>query len=86
MGTKGVQGVLNTPHPRGLQGFEGGSPREKKFGLFLAVFCVCCLAVFWHMVFADGFLILVKELGLLTNMGQWIMHLGVVGSYMYIVL
>jgi hypothetical protein len=24
------------------------------------------------MVFADGFLILVKELGLLTNQGQWI--------------
>jgi hypothetical protein len=29
-------------------------------------------AVFQHMVFADGFLILIKELGLLSNSGQWI--------------
>jgi hypothetical protein len=41
---------------------------------------------FWNMVFADGFLILVKELGLLTNMVQWIRGLDVVGSYVYIVL
>jgi hypothetical protein len=32
--------------------------------------------VFWHMVFVDGFLILVKELGLLTNPGQWISGFG----------
>jgi hypothetical protein len=38
------------------------------------------------MVFVDGFLILVKELGLLTNLGQWIRGLDVMGSYMYIVL
>jgi hypothetical protein len=28
------------------------------------------------MVFVDGFLILVKELGLLTNLGQWIRGFG----------
>jgi hypothetical protein len=27
---------------------------------------------FRHMVFIDGFLIPVKELGLFTNLGQWI--------------
>jgi hypothetical protein len=38
------------------------------------------------MVFVDGFLILVKELWLLTNLGQWIRGLDVVGSYiLYIV-
>jgi hypothetical protein len=47
---------------------------------------VCVIFFFWHMVFADGFLILVKELGLLTNPGQWIRGLDAVGSYMYIVL
>jgi hypothetical protein len=36
--------------------------------------------------FADGFLFLVKELGLLTNPGHWVRVLDVVGSYMYIVL
>jgi hypothetical protein len=38
------------------------------------------------MVFADGFLILVTKLGLLTNLGQWIMGLDVVGSYICILL
>jgi hypothetical protein len=38
------------------------------------------------MVFVDGFLFLVKELGLLTNPGHWVRVLDVVGSYMYIVL
>jgi hypothetical protein len=37
-------------------------------------------------VFADGFLFLVKELGLLTNPGYWIRVLDATGSYMYIVL
>jgi hypothetical protein len=36
--------------------------------------------------FADGFLFLVKELGLLTNPSHWVRVLDVVGSYMYIVL
>jgi hypothetical protein len=41
---------------------------------------------FGHMVFVDGFLFPVKELGLLTNPGHWVRVLDVVGSYMYIVL
>jgi len=45
-----------------------------------------CWAVFWHMVLSDGFLFLMKELGLLTNLGHWVRVLDVVGSYMYIVL
>jgi hypothetical protein len=36
--------------------------------------------------FFDGFLFLVKELGLLTNPVHWFMVLDVVSSYMYIVL
>jgi hypothetical protein len=47
IGSKGFWGVLSNPHPGGLWGFEGGRPREKKFGLFLAFF--------QHMVFTDGF-------------------------------
>jgi hypothetical protein len=35
-------------------------------------FHVHCWAVFRHIVFADGFLFLVKELGLLTNPGHWV--------------
>jgi hypothetical protein len=36
--------------------------------------------------FPDGFLFLVKELGLLTNPSHWVRVLDVIGSYMYIVL
>jgi hypothetical protein len=43
-------------------------------------------AIFRHMVFVDGFLFSVKELGLLTNPGHWVRVSDVVGSYMYIVL
>jgi hypothetical protein len=49
-------------------------------------FHVHCWAFFRHMVFADGFLFLVKELGLLTNPSHWVRVLDAVGSYMYIVL
>jgi hypothetical protein len=49
-------------------------------------FCVHCLAVFRHMVFVNVFLFIVKELGLLTNIGHWVRVLDVVGSYMYILL
>jgi hypothetical protein len=49
-------------------------------------FCVHCWVFFQHMVFFDGFLFSVKELGLLTNPGHWVRFLGAVGSYMYIVL
>jgi hypothetical protein len=43
-------------------------------------------AVFRHIVFYDGFLFPIKELGLLTNPSHWVRVLDVVGSYMYIVL
>jgi hypothetical protein len=49
-------------------------------------FHVHCWEVFQHMVFADGFLFPVKELGLFTNSSHWVRFLDVVGSYMYIVL
>jgi hypothetical protein len=49
-------------------------------------FCVHFWAVFRHMVFANGFLFLIKELGLLTNMGYCIRVVDAMGSYMYIVL
>jgi hypothetical protein len=39
-----------------------------------------------HGLFADGFLFSVKELGLLTNPGQWVRVLDAAGSFMYIVL
>jgi hypothetical protein len=38
------------------------------------------------MVFVNGFLFLVKELGFLTNPCHWVRILDVDGSYMYIVL
>jgi hypothetical protein len=38
------------------------------------------------MVFVDGFLIPVEELGLLTNLDQWIRGLDSIGSYMSILL
>jgi hypothetical protein len=49
-------------------------------------FHVHCWEFFWHMVFADGFLFLVKELGLLPNRGHWVRVLEAASSYMYIVL
>jgi hypothetical protein len=49
-------------------------------------FCIHFLAFFQHMVFVDSFLIPVKELGLLTNLSQWIRGLDAMGSYMYILL
>jgi hypothetical protein len=48
-------------------------------------FHVHCWAIFRHMVFSDGFLFSVKELGLLTNPVHWVRVLDVTGSYMYIV-
>jgi hypothetical protein len=41
---------------------------------------------FRHMVFADGFLFPVKELGFWTNPGHWVRVLDASSSYMYIVL
>jgi hypothetical protein len=44
------------------------------------------LGGFQHMVFSDGFLFPVKELGFWTNPGHWVRVLDAAGSYMYIVL
>jgi hypothetical protein len=44
------------------------------------------LGGFRHMVFADGFLFPVKELGFWNNLGHWVRVLDAAGSYMYIVL
>jgi hypothetical protein len=80
-----------------LGDFEGGSRGSALFFLRKHVtffpcfschldFHVHCWVVFRHMVFVNGFLFLVKELGLLTNPSHWVRVLDVVGSYMYIVL
>jgi hypothetical protein len=78
-----AQGGLGTNPPRFF--FLGKCVTFFHFSV-LPQFCVHCWVVFRHMVFADGFLFLVKELGLLTNPGHWVRVLDVVGSYMYIVL
>ena len=65
-------------------------PLRKKIGGIIRQFILdirpLLLVAFWHMVFVDGFLILVNELGLLTDPSQWIRGLDDAGSYMYIVL
>jgi hypothetical protein len=58
----------------GVLGVQGWSPRFVFFWHFYIHFW----QFFQHMVFTDGFLILVKELGLLTNLSQWIRCLYVV--------
>jgi hypothetical protein len=55
------------------------------FSCFLN-FHVHCWEVFQHMVFSDGFLFPVKELGLFTNLGHWVRVFDATSSYMYIVL
>ena len=85
-----------TKNARGCKG-SGAMPQGiffflRKHVAFLPLFFVAsffrvhCWAVFWHMVFVDGFLFPFKELGLLTNTGHWVKVLDVDGSYMYIVL
>jgi hypothetical protein len=74
-----------------LNGELGGRAPEKFFwGGVIHQFALdirpLFLAVFQHMVFTDGFLIVVKELGLFTNPGYWIRDLDAMRSYMYIVL
>jgi hypothetical protein len=61
-------------------GAQGGRAPPKNFGSFLRPF----LVVFWHMVFTNGFLIIVKKLGLLTNPYQWIRSFDAKKSYIYI--
>jgi hypothetical protein len=78
MGASEGRGGVGVPVRR----FGGNRPRKenKKNWQFLHPF----LALFRHMVFADCFLIPVKELDLLTNPGQWIMGLDATGSFIYI--
>jgi hypothetical protein len=71
-------------HLRRDKGVRGQRPREKK--LFLEKRVTYLGGFSAHGFFANGFLFLIKELGLLTNPGHWVRVLDVVGSYMYIVL
>jgi hypothetical protein len=65
-------------------GVQGKRPRDK---LFFLRKCVTYLGGFsTHGFFANGFLFLVKELGLLTNPSHWVRVLDADGFYMYIVL
>jgi hypothetical protein len=82
------------------RGFGGSAPEKKNFGptyfhRFRADILLpgttyfrdhMILGGFRHMVFADGFLFPVKELGFWTNPGHWVRVLDAAGSYMYIVL
>jgi hypothetical protein len=77
--------VVVSDHCSGFGGLgQGQHPQEKK--LCLEKMCHIFRWFFGTWFFADGFLFLVKELGLLTNPGHWVRVLDVVGSYMYIVL
>jgi hypothetical protein len=79
-----------------VHGFDGNTPK-KSFLLGKSVtffprfschidFCFHSWEAFQQMIFADGFLFLVTELGLLTNPNHWVRFLDSIGSYMYIVL
>jgi hypothetical protein len=50
--------------------------REIPLDFFFFHFLHLVFVVFQNMVFTDGFLISVKELGLLINLGQWIRGFG----------
>ena len=73
-GSQGICRGVKLPFYGGLQG-AGSRAHPQKIGGFLCFF----LAVFWNMVFSHGFLIVVKELGLLNNTGQWIRFFGIHG-------
>jgi hypothetical protein len=66
------------------QGFEGSTPKKKKFCLGKHVTYLGGFST--HGFFVDGFLFPVKELGLLTNSIHWVRVLDAARSYMYIVL
>ena len=79
----GAQGDLKGENvPRA--GVRGKLPREKNYCLGKHVMClrkhVTYLGGFQHMVFANGFLFLVKELGFWTNPGHWVRVLDASGS------
>jgi hypothetical protein len=74
-----------------VQGGLGATPQNFFFCLgkrdtYLGETCHVFRWFFRHMVFADGFLFPVKELGFWTNPGHWVRVLDAAGSYMYIVL
>jgi hypothetical protein len=81
-----------------VQGFGGSAPQKKKkssrnmshffFGFHVASIFVSIVGQFFDrwFFFADGFLFLVKELGLLTNPGHWVRVLDVPSSNLHIVL
>jgi hypothetical protein len=81
---RGVRGgVQGGRAPRA--GVRGQHPRKKNFGpTYFRDHMI--IGGFRHMVFFDGFLVPVKELGFWTNPGHWVRVLDTAGSYMYIVL
>jgi hypothetical protein len=82
---RGVRGgVQGGGAPRA--GVRGQRPREKHISGPTYFRDHMILGGFRHMVFADGFLFPVKELGFWTNPGHWVRVLDAAGSYMYIVL
>jgi hypothetical protein len=75
-----------------VRGLEDSAPIKKK-SRFSCLFlggprfsCPFMGGFSAHGFFVDGFLFMVKELGLLTNPCHWIRVLDAIGSYMYIVL
>jgi hypothetical protein len=89
---RGVRGGCRGAEPP-ARGFGGSAPEN--FFLGRHIFAGfeptyfrdhMILGGFRHMVFADGFLFPVKELGFWTNPGHWVRVLDAAGSYMYIVL
>jgi hypothetical protein len=78
-GLEGGAGVWIPPR-RGL----GTAPLEKQ--ILPRETCHVFRWFLGHMVFADGFLFPVKELGFWTNPGHWVRVLDATGFYIYIVL
>jgi hypothetical protein len=68
----------------GVRGGCRGNAPEKKNCLGKRVTYIGVFSA--HGFFVDGFLFLVKELGLLTNPGYWVRVLDVVGSYIYCIV
>jgi hypothetical protein len=83
---RGVRGGVEPP----TWGFGGSAPEFFFLGRHISGTTYfrdhMILGGFRHMVFADGFLFPVKELGFWTNPGHWVRVLDAAGSYMYIVL
>jgi hypothetical protein len=75
--------VVVVCNPLRSGGFGGNTP---EFCFLPRETCHIFRWFFGTWFFADGFLFLVKELGLLTNPGHWVRVLDAAGSYMYIVL